>query len=314
MILVTGGAGFIGSHVCQALIDKGEKVICVDNFCDYYDPDIKRDNIKDLLIKDAFILKEVDILDTKALRDIFKQHKVTKVVHLAARGGVRPSIEEPKLYEEVNIRGTLNLLELAREFPVDKFVFSSSSSVYGRNKKVPFSEEDRVDDQVSPYAFTKRAAELLCRTYHNLYKINIVCLRFFTVYGPRGRPDMAVYKFTKRINEGKEIQIYGDGSSSRDYTYIADIVDGILAAVQADVNFEIINLGDSNPIKLSYVISLIEKNIGKKAVIKQVGKQKGDVDTTFADISKAARILGYKPKISIEDGIRLFVKHYLKTK
>lgn len=307
-IIVTGGAGFIGSHVCEALVSKGENVVCIDNFNDYYNPEIKEKNIKEM--NERLVLYKADITDIEKLRAIFKKHSIKAIIHLAARGGVRPSIENPFIYEKVNINGTLNLLELAKEFNVKKFVFGSSSSVYGKNKKTPFSEDDVVEDQVSPYAFTKKAGELLCRTYSNLYGISIACLRFFTVYGPRGRPDMAIYKFTKMIDQDKEIEMYGDGSSKRDYTCITDIVDGILAVLEKEFKFEIINLGGGNPVELRQMISLIEKELGKKAAIKQTEMQKGDVDITYADISKAEKMLDYKPKVKIEQGINLFVKWY----
>jgi len=309
-ILVTGGAGFIGSHLCERLLEGSNEVICVDDFNDFYNPKIKEKNISEC--KKNFKLYKADIRNKKNLENIFKKEKIDIVVHLAARAGVRPSILYPQLYADVNILGTMNLLETARRNNVKKFVFGSSSSVYGLNKKVPFNEEDSLDSMISPYAITKYAGERLCYQYNKLYKIPIVCLRFFTVYGPRGRPDMAVYKFTKLINEKKKIEMYGDGTSKRDYTYVSDIVDGIMAAINKKLDFEIINLGDSNPIELKYLIKLIEKNLGKKALIKKADVQPGDVPVTYADIRKAKKLLGYQPKIKIEDGIKRFVKWYLK--
>ncbi|MEK6869421.1 MAG: NAD-dependent epimerase/dehydratase family protein, partial [Nanoarchaeota archaeon] len=228
MILVTGAAGFIGSHVCEALVKEKKQVIGIDNFNDYYSPKIKESNIETLKQHNNFTLYREDIKNIDSLKKIFEDNKIGKIIHLAARVGVRPSISMPSAYVQDNIQGTLNLLELAKENGIKTFIFGSSSSVYGGNKKIPFSENDEVNGQISPYGFTKRSCELLCNTYRNLYGVNIACLRFFTVYGPRGRPDMAIYKFTKMINEGKEIEVYGDGTSKRDYTYVSDIVRGIL--------------------------------------------------------------------------------------
>lgn len=312
-ILVTGGAGFIGSHTCEALLEKGFSVVCIDNFDDYYAPNIKENNIKSIINNPRFKLYQKDIRNENELKDIFQKHQITKIIHLAAKAGVRASFENPGLYEKVNVNGTLNLLNLAKDFKVKNFICGSSSSVYGINKKIPFSEEDETNNQISPYASTKKQTEVLCQDYSNNYNMNITCLRFFTVYGHRGRPDMAVYKFTKLINEGKEIEVYGNINSKRDYTFITDIVDGIISALDKNFKFEIINLGDSNPIELKYLVELIEKELDKKAKIKMSGKQQGDVDITFADISKAKRLLGYNPKIKIEEGIKIFVKWFLKT-
>ena len=313
-ILVTRGAGFIGSHVCETLLKREDKVICVDNFNDYYNPSIKENNIKSFLKNKNFKLYKIDILEKKELTKIFKKNKIDKIVHLAARAGVRPSLIDPQLYNEVNVTGTLNLLELAKEFKINNFVFGSSSSVYGINKKVPFSENDNLDNMISPYAISKRSAELHCKTYSKLYNLNITCLRFFTVYGPKGRPDMAVYKFTDSIKKCNYIEVYGNGNSERDYTYVDDIVKGILFALDKNLKFEIINLGNSNPVKLSYLIKLIEKNINKKAKIKRLKDQEGDVPITYADISKAKRLLNWKPEIKIEEGIKLFVDWYKDEK
>lgn len=314
IIMITGGAGFIGSHVCDVLLSKNKFVICVDNFDNYYNPKIKEENIKNCLKNENFKLYRVDITNYKELRKIFLSHKIDKVIHLAARAGVRPSIKNPFIYEKVNVEGTLNLLELAKEFKVKNFIFGSSSSVYGINKKVPFSESDKTSKQISPYAVTKKAGELLCHAYSHLYSLPIICLRFFTVYGPRGRPDMAIYKFTKLISENKEIEMFGDGNSQRDYTYITDIINGIISALDKEFKFEIINLGNSKTVKLKYLISLIEKELNKKAKIKQLPVPKGDVPITYADISKAKKLLNYNPKVKIDQGIKRFVKWYLKKR
>lgn len=311
-ILVTGGAGFIGSHVCEALLREGYSIICIDDFNNFYDPRQKERNVASLLKNKNFKLHREDIRNFAALQKIFSQHKIDKILHLAARAGVRPSVADPKLYAEVNISGTLNLLQLTREHKIPQFIFGSSSSVYGLNKKIPFAETDLLEHPVSPYAISKIAGEQYCKIFANLFGIKMTVLRFFTVYGPRGRPDMAVYKFTKAIAEGKPIEVYGDGKTKRDYTYVADIVAGIMAAVKKEFDFEIINLGDSNPVELNYLISLIEENVGKKASIKQIPEQQGDVPITYADISKAKRLLGYKPGVKIEEGIRRFGEWYEK--
>ncbi len=306
--MVTGGAGFIGSHVCDALLGKGVKVICVDNFNDYYDPELKERNISEASNNDDFTLCRVDITDSDAIREVFSDHRPDKVIHLAARAGVRASFEDPELYRKVNVDGTKNLLELSKEFNVKNFVFGSSSSVYGTNEKIPFSEDDLIDNAISPYAETKKEAESLCKEYADSSDLKITCLRLFTVYGPRGRVDMAPYKFTKNILNGEPIEMYGDGTTKRDYTYVMDIVDGILSASEREGDFEIINLGDSNPIELKEFIAVIEKETGKKAIINNVPMQRGDVPMTYADISKAKELLGYEPKVNIEQGIKLLVE------
>jgi UDP-glucuronate 4-epimerase len=311
-ILITGGAGFIGSHVCDALLKRGDKVICIDNFNDYYDPKIKEKNISHHTDNPDFALHRTDIRDMEAMRSIFSKESPDKVIHLAARAGVRPSIEDPLLYQDVNLKGTLNLLELAKEFKIKNFIFASSSSVYGKNKKTPFSESDSVDNPISPYAATKKAGELLCYTYHHLHNMNIACLRFFTVYGPRGRPDMAPYLFTKCIEKGRPIQRFGDGTSKRDYTYIADIVSGVIAAVDKELGYDIINLGNSQTVELNHLIQVIEKKLGKDAEIVQKPMPEGDVPITYADISKAKELLGYDPKTGIEEGMGDFIDWYLK--
>jgi len=313
-ILVTGGAGFIGSHVCDTLLKRGDSVICIDNFNDYYNPEIKKKNLEQASKNKNFVLYITDITNLEGLKRIFEKEDIDKIIHLAARAGVRPSLENPELYERVNVHGTENLLKLAREFRIKNFIFGSSSSVYGENKKIPFSENDPINNIISPYAETKKKAEGLCKEFHDKFNMKITCLRFFTVYGPRGRPDMATYKFTKSISNEKTIEMYGDGSSKRDYTYVKDIVDGILSSLDKDLDFEIINLGNSDPIELKSFIAVIEKTTGKKAKINQSPMQKGDVLITYADISKARKLLGYDPKVKIEDGLKLFLEWYKQKK
>lgn len=309
-ILVTGGAGFIGSHLAEALLNRGDFVICVDNFNDFYNPKQKELNITNCLKKPNFKLYRIDINNINDLRKVFKENNIQKIAHIAAAAGVRKSLENPFLYGESNIIGTMNMLELAKEFGIKNFIFASSSSVYGNSKKAPFSETDNVDYPISPYAATKKACELMCYTYHHLHGINATCLRFFTVYGPKGRPDMAPYKFTKIIDNGEELFMYGDGTSQRDYTYVDDIVSGVLAALDKNLGFEIINLGNSKRVDLKYFISVIEDLVGKKAKIKQLPPQPGDVHVTFADISKAKKLLGYSPKTNIEEGMARLVNWY----
>ncbi len=312
-ILITGGAGFIGSHLTEALLGEGHEVICLDNFNSYYDPRIKRRNIEALRANRQFTLIEGDILDWELLRQIFEQKKIAIVVHLAARAGVRPSIKEPQLYQQVNVLGTTNLLELARDFRIKKFIFGSSSSIYGENKKVPFSEDDPVDHPISPYAATKKAGELLCYTYHHLYKIPVTCLRFFTVYGPRQRPDMAIHKFTRSIFSGEKISMFGEGNTRRDYTYISDIIDGICKSLKFCSGYHIYNLGESKTIELRQLIDLIARYAGKEPIIEMHPIQPGDVPITYADISKAKEEIGYQPEVGIEEGIERFVKWYKET-
>ena len=313
-ILVTGGAGFIGSHLCERLLARGENVTALDNFNTYYDSEIKRKNIASAQKSDNYQLFKADIRDVEKLRQIFQKHNFDVVVHLAARAGVRPSLVDPLLYQDVNIHGTMNLLELTKEFKIPKFVFASSSSVYGSNKKVPFSESDNVDFPVSPYAATKKAGELIGYTYHHLYGFSFVGIRFFTVYGPRQRPDMAIHKFTRLIDEGKEIPVFGDGQSRRDYTFVDDIVDGIMAIIDRSFGYEIFNLGDSRTIGLLEMIQTIEKSLDKKAKLKWLPFQPGDVPITYADISKAQAQLDYQPKVLFEEGINRFVAWYLENK
>lgn len=320
IIAITGGAGFIGSYLCEDLLKKGNRVINIDSFNDYYDPAIKRNNVKETqelvkqykLADDSYKVEEGDFRDIEFLNRVFKQNKVDTIVHLAAYAGVRPSIQNPVLYTDVNINGTVNLLEMSRKFNIKSFVFASSSSVYGNNTKVPFSEEDVVDFPISPYAATKKAGELLCHTYHSLYNINMACLRFFTVYGPRQRPDLAIHKFTKLISEGQPIPYYGDGSTERDYTYVEDIIDGVTKAVEwaneGERKYEVFNLGESNTISLKRMVEAIEDALGKKAEINKMPMQPGDVNRTFADVSKAKKVLGYNPSWHFEDGISKFVE------
>ncbi|MFA5142341.1 MAG: GDP-mannose 4,6-dehydratase [Candidatus Woesearchaeota archaeon] len=307
MYLVTGGAGFIGSHVVDRLLARGDKVLCLDNLNDYYPAEVKLNNIQHQMNHPDFEFLRGDIRDAKLMKELHK-YPIENIIHLAAMAGVRNSIAHPKLYEKVNVGGTMNMLNLAKDLSVKNFVFASSSSVYGNNKKVPFSESDNVDNPISPYAATKKAGELMAYTYHHLYHLPVSCLRFFTVYGPRGRPDMAPLKFTRLIDSGKPIEVYGDGTSQRDYTYIDDIVSGIIAASDIPHPYEIFNLGNNKPVRLDYFISLIERNLGKKAQIMHKPKQEGDVDITYADISKAESLLGYKPKVSIEEGIERLVR------
>lgn len=315
-ILVTGGAGFIGSHLVDALMAEGGwQVSVVDDLNAFYSPDIKRANISAHLSTENFRLYEIDIRDAAGLADVFEKNEFDCIVHLAARAGVRPSLREPKLYAETNVNGTLNLLELARDYDVKRFVFGSSSSVYGINCQVPFNEDDRTNRPISPYAATKATGELLCHTYSHLYAIRTVCLRFFTVYGARQRPDLAIHKFSKHISEGKPIQMFGDGTTRRDYTYIDDIIQGVRAAIDYDgAMHDIFNLGESQTVELTRLIELLEENIGSKAIIDQQPMQPGDVPITFADISKAKKLLGYDPRTKIDEGIPKFVDWFMANR
>ncbi|KAA3660276.1 MAG: NAD-dependent epimerase/dehydratase family protein [Calditrichaeota bacterium] len=308
--LLTGGAGFIGSHFCEHVLRNDHTVVAIDNFNDYYNPQIKRCNCAGFEDDPRVEIIEGDILDTALLDTLFTQHKFDAIVHLAARAGVRPSLSQPMLYERVNIQGTMELLQRAREYGTPKFVMASSSSVYGNNKKVPFSENDPVDNPISPYAATKKACELIGYTYHHLYQMNVTCLRFFTVYGPRQRPDMAIHKFTKLIANGEPIPVYGDGTTRRDYTFISDIIDGIEKSVAYCNGYHVYNLGESRTIQLHELISLIETSYGKKAIIDRQPMQPGDVECTYADISKAQTEIGYTPNVDIREGIPEFVKWF----
>lgn len=305
--LVTGGAGFIGSHLLEALLARGCAVAALDNYDDFYSPAIKRRNLEEVARRGEVQVFEADIRDQAALRKAFDEAKPEVVIHLAARAGVRPSIEQPELYAAVNVDGTVNLLTLARDFALKKFVFISSSSIYGATAQVPFVEDHVEMRPVSPYAATKLAGELLCYTYSHLYQIPIVCLRLFTVFGPRQRPDLAIHKFAALIEQGKPIPLFGDGSSSRDYTFVDDIVEGILAAADFETHYDIFNLGNSHPVKLSELVEHLEKALGKKARVNSLPPQPGDVPITWADISKAHRLLGYRPKTSLPEGIERFI-------
>ena len=309
-VLITGGAGFIGSHVTERLLMRGDEVICLDNFNDYYDPARKRRNVEPFLVRPGYTLHEGDIRSLDDLDAVFGSGPVDKVLHIAAMAGVRYSIQHPDLYADVNVTGTTNVLEMARKHVVSNFVFASSSSVYGSRNEAPFRESEWADCPISPYAATKRAAELMTFTYHHLYGLNCTSLRFFTVYGPKGRPDMAPYLFTRWIFEGRELTMFGDGSSRRDYTFIDDIVSGVVAALDADLPFEIINLGNSQTIPLSEFISVVEEAVGKCANVVQVGTQPGDVPLTSADIRKARELLGYSPQTDIREGMASFVDWY----
>ncbi len=302
-ILVTGVAGFIGSNLTKELLHADNEVIGVDNFDSFYDPLIKSENIKQFKGHDNFVLYKGDIRDKEFMSEVFKASKPDCVVHLAARAGVRPSIDDPELYFDVNINGTIVLLNTMKEYGVKDLVFASSSSVYGNNTKIPFSETDNVDNPISPYAASKKAGELLCYTYHHLYQMNIFCLRFFTVYGHNQRPEMAIQQFGRLIREGKPITMYGDGTTRRDYTYIDDIVGGIIASIDRIKGYEVINLGNNQTVKLSDLINEISIVLGLNVEIDRKPLQPGDVEITYADISKANELLGYQPKHSIKEGL-----------
>jgi len=316
-ILVTGGAGFIGSHLIDGLLKDGYKVTNIDDFNPYYDPTIKEKNVANHLNYKDYSLYRIDICNYEKMEEVFKSHKFDMVIHLAARAGVRPSIEEPILYQEVNGRGTQNILELSKTHGVKKLVLASSSSVYGNNPKVPFSETDVVDFAISPYAATKKSNEVMGHVYHSLYGMDMIFLRFFTVYGPRQRPDLAIHKFTKLMLEEKPIPFYGDGTNARDYTYIDDIIDGVRKSMNYlsnhDKVYEIINLGESTPITLIKMVDTISKVLGKKPILNKLPMQLGDVNQTFADITKARKLLGYNPNTDFEKGIHNFINWYLKV-
>jgi UDP-glucuronate 4-epimerase len=338
-LLVTGGAGFIGSHLCEKLLNSGYRVVCLDSFNDFYAPLMKEQNVLEIL-KTAKISKTLeisktieipkmaealqandisrftlirgDIRDIDCLHRVFSEHEIHAVVHLAAYAGVRPSIQNPALYYDVNVTGTLNLLEAMRKAGVKSFVFASSSSVYGNNEKVPFSETDSVDNPISPYAATKKAGELMCHAWHHLFGISVACLRFFTVYGPRQRPDLAIRKFTEMLKRGEELPVFGDGSTERDYTYVMDIIDGVERALKWTMEhehvYEIFNLGESQTVSLNRMIGGIEAALGVTARIGRLPEQPGDVKCTFADITKAKQMLGYAPSMKYEDGVKVFVE------
>jgi UDP-glucuronate 4-epimerase len=310
-VLVTGAAGFIGSQLAARLLSLGYRVIGLDNFDNFYSPAIKRQNIRALEGQDGFQLIEGDIRDSFLLHQIFPKNSIEAVIHLAALAGVRPSLEQALAYQDVNVRGTINLLEAGRDQGIKKFVFASSSSVYGLDAKVPFSEEAKIDYPISPYAASKAAAELFCRTYNHLFSLPVVVLRLFTVYGPCQRPEMAIHRFVKMVDQGEKVTIFGDGRARRDFTYIDDITAGFEAALTYQkTSFDIFNLGRGKTIELMYLLRLIEEAMGKKARIVKLPPQQGDVPITLADISKARTMLGYQPKISVEEGIPSFVRWY----
>jgi UDP-glucuronate 4-epimerase len=314
-VLLTGGAGFIGSHVAEALLRRGDELTIVDCLDTFYSPVWKRANLDDVRRVGTFELAEVDICHYDALRAVVAQARPQLIIHLAARAGVRPSIEQPRLYESVNLAGTVNLLELCREFEVPRFLFGSSSSVYGASSRAPFPEDHLENQPISPYAATKLAGEMLCYTYAHLYRFAIVALRFFTVYGPRQRPDLAIHKFTALIEKGLPVPIFGDGSTGRDYTYVDDIVAGVLASAEYQfplhaVPYDVFNLGNSSPVKLHELVALLERATGKRAIRQQQPLQPGDVPLTWADVSKSARLLGYKPSTPLPDGLARFVAWY----
>jgi UDP-glucuronate 4-epimerase len=309
-VLVTGGAGFIGSHLTRRLLATGHRVTVLDDFNDFYDPARKRANVAPLLGRDDYRLVEGDIRDAALVEALFGDGAFDAVVHLAARAGVRPSLREPVLYEDVNCIGTLRLLEAARRHGPSNFVFGSSSSVYGINRKLPFAEDDPVDQPISPYATTKRAGELLCFNYHHLYGLRTSCLRFFTVYGPAQRPEMAIHKFTDLLARRRPVPLYGDGSTRRDYTYVDDIVDGVVAALELQPGFEILNLGGAETTALIDLVRWLAEELAVEPRIEYLPEQPGDVPITYADVAKAGRLLGYSPKVPIRDGLRRFVAWY----
>ena len=315
---ITGGAGFIGSSLTESLLKQGNKVITIDNFCDFYNPKIKENNISNFKDNKNYKLYKNDIRDKQAIKQIFDENNIDIVMHLAAMAGVRPSIENPVLYQEVNCMGTQNILEEMKEHNVKNLVMASSSSVYGNCKEVPFREDMIVDFAISPYAATKKANEVMTHVYHKLFDINVMMLRFFTVYGPKQRPDLAINKFTRLMIENKEIPMFGDGTTSRDYTYIDDIVDGIIKSCEYAMNnqnvYEILNIGNSSPVSLKEMINTIGQALEVEPKIKQLPMQPGDVDRTFADVSKAKRLLGYEPKVTFEQGISNFVKWYKENR
>lgn len=303
-LLVTGAAGFIGSHLAERLVAEGNRVIGVDNFSPFYPREIKQAHVNESLAGSSrFQLIEADIRDRDSINSIVASHKPDTVVHLAAMAGVRPSIENPALYVDVNVGGTLSMLDAAVHNQVKKFVFASSSSVYGNNEKVPFAEIDRVDAPISPYAASKRSAELLCHTYWSLYGLPVTCLRFFTVFGPRQRPDLAISKFLRAVANGDTVALFGDGSSSRDYTYIGDIIDGVCAAIDKCAAFGVFNLGGNHPVQLRKLLEEIEACVGKKANVKSLPMQSGDVDRTYADLERSSVALGYRPQTGLAEGL-----------
>ncbi|HKD11328.1 MAG TPA: NAD-dependent epimerase/dehydratase family protein [Thermoanaerobaculia bacterium] len=313
-LLITGGAGFIGSHLADRRLDRGDRVVALDDFNDFYDPAVKRANVAPHRSNPRYRLLEGDIRDRELIARVFREEPFDAVVHLAARAGVRPSLSQPVLYEEVNCVGTLRLLEGAAAAGKPRFVFASSSSVYGLNAKLPFAEDDPIEHPISPYAATKRAAELHVFTAHHLHDMEAVCLRFFTVYGPRQRPEMAIARFIRSIEEGRAIPFYGDGSSRRDYTYIDDILDGVEAALTAPVRFEIVNLGGAAPVTLTELVAAIEEAVGKRAILDRQPDQPGDVPVTFASVEKAEKLLHFRARVPLKEGLRRSVAWYRQQK
>ena len=313
---ITGGAGFIGSTLSERLLKEGNRIITIDNFCDFYDPKLKENNINNMLENTNYKMYRGDIRDRKILETIFNENKIDCVIHLAAMAGVRPSIEDPCLYQEVNCLGTQNILEEMKKHNIKNLVMASSSSVYGNCKEVPFREDMIVDYAISPYAATKKANEVMTHVYHKLNNMNVIMLRFFTVYGPKQRPDLAINKFTRLMLNNEEIPMFGDGTTSRDYTYIDDIVDGITKSINYVENnnnvYEILNLGNSSPVSLKEMINTIGQALNIQPKIKQLPMQPGDVDRTYADIKKAKELIGYEPKTTFEEGIKKFVEWYKK--
>ncbi len=312
--LVTGGAGFIGSHVCERLLERGHAVWAFDDLNSFYDPGLKRANLQALAaLGRPFTFVHGDLTERPAVEQLLGGARFDQIIHLAARAGVRPSLEEPALYQRVNVEGTVNVLEAARRQGVQKLIIASSSSVYGVNAKVPFSESDPIFSAISPYAASKLAGEALGHVYHHIYGLDVAMLRFFTVYGPRQRPDLAIHKFARLIEAGRPIPVFGDGSTARDYTYVSDTVDGVLACTEKEIGYEIFNLGESETVRLSRLIELLEAALGKKAILDRQPPQPGDVPITFADISKAQARLGYRPRVKIEEGLGRFVDWFRRT-
>ncbi|MBI3817881.1 MAG: GDP-mannose 4,6-dehydratase [Planctomycetes bacterium] len=307
-IFVTGGAGFIGSHLCERLLERGDGVVVFDNFNDFYDVRFKERNAAAIATRRGCEIVRGDLRDRAAVFAAFKKRPFDAVVHLAALAGVRPSVKDPSKYNEVNIQGTINLLDAIRERPSTKFIFGSSSSVYGANSKTPFAESDPIEKMVSPYAVTKRAGEQFASCYHSLYQIPTVCLRFFTVYGPRQRPEMAIAKFASLIERGDPVPVFGDGRTRRDYTYVDDILDGVIKSIDRCGGYELFNLGESRTIELRELIDVLAREIGKPAKLQFLPPEPGDVPVTFADITKARAVLGYDPRVAIEDGVRRYVR------
>lgn len=315
-VLVTGGAGFIGSHLCEALIGRGDTVVAFDSFHPYYARELKERNLDELRGGDRFRLVEGDLRDSSAVSALFGDEPYDAVVHLAARAGVRPSLEDPEGYVETNVRGTATLLEAMRRADCRQLVFASSSSVYGNSRSVPFHEDDRVDFPISPYAMTKKAGEEVCHVYHAVHGFSVICLRFFTVYGPRQRPDMAIHKFVRLMHEGRAIPVFGDGSMERDFTYCADVIEGVVAAadrVASRDGYVIVNLGESAPVRLSELIEALGRATGIEPRIERKPVPPGDVERTFADVSRAKALLGYEPRTALDEGLRRFVEWYRET-